>query len=82
MLRTQISLTQAQARRLRRAAADRGVSMATLIREAVEAYVPDDELVREERVTRALAAAGRFDSGWTDVSERHDEHLAEDPRGW
>lgn len=42
MLRTQISLTQAQARRLRRVAADRGVSMATLIREAVEAYVPDD----------------------------------------
>jgi predicted DNA-binding protein len=81
MIRTQISLTERQARRVRRLAADRGVSMATVIREAVEVYVPDDEPARAARAARALAA-GRFDSGLADVSERHDDYLAEDPRGW
>ena len=56
--------------------------MATVVREAVEAYVPDDEVVRTLRAARALAVAGRFDSGLADVSERHDDYLAEDPRGW
>lgn len=55
--------------------------MATVIREAVEVYVPDDEPARAARAARALAA-GRFDSGLADVSERHDDYLAEDPRGW
>lgn len=82
MERTQISLTQEQMRRLRRASVQRGVSMAHLIREAVDAYVPDDEADREARVRRAIAAAGRFRSGVPDLSERHDDYLAEDPRGW
>ena len=55
--------------------------MATVIREAIEVYVPDDEVVRSARAARVLAA-GTFDSGLTDVSERHDDYLAEDPRGW
>jgi hypothetical protein len=55
--------------------------MATIIREAVDGYVPDDEAARTARAARILAA-GRFDSGLTDVSERHDDYLAEDPRGW
>lgn len=81
MIRTQISLTERQARRVRRLAADRGVSMATVIREAVEVYVPDDEPARSARAARVLTA-GTFDSGLADVSERHDDYLAEDPRGW
>jgi hypothetical protein len=55
--------------------------MATLIREAVEAYVPDDEPARRARVQRALRAES-FTSGLADVSARHDDYLAEDPRGW
>ena len=82
MIRTQISLTERQMRRLRRVAADRGVSMATVIREAIDAYVPDDDAARSARAARVLAAAGRFDSGLEDVSERHDDYLAEDPGGW
>lgn len=82
MLRTQISLTERQARQLRRLAADRGVSMATIVREAIDVYVPDDEATRSARVQRLLAVGGRFDSGLADVSERHDDYLAEDPRGW
>lgn len=82
MERTQISLTQEQMRRLRRASIRRGVSMAHLVREAVDAYVVDEKPVRVELVERALAAAGQFRSGASDVAERHDDYLAEDRDGW
>ena len=82
MIRTQISVTDEQARRLRRAAAGRDVSVAHLVREAIDAYVSDADTGWEARVERALAAAGRFDSGLTDVSERHDDYLAQEPPGW
>ncbi len=82
MQRTQISITSDQARRLKRAAAGRDVSMAHIIREAIDAYVAGDSNDREALVRRARAAAGRFSSDSADVSERHDDYLAEDPRGW
>ena len=82
MERTQISLTAEQAARLKRTAAGRGVSMAHLIREAIDAYVPDGDRARETMIERALAAAGRYRSGASDVAERHDDYLAEDPTGW
>lgn len=78
MIRTQIQLTEGQSRALKELAASRGVSMAAVIREGVEAVVrmasavPADELRR-----RARQAAGRFRSGRGDLARRHDEHLAE-----
>lgn len=56
--------------------------MALVIREAVDAYVVDDAPSRTELVQRALAAAGRFRSGASDVAQRHDDYLAEDHDGW
>ena len=82
MERTQISLTPDQMRRLRQAASERGVSMAQIVRDAVEAYVAAPPADRDELVRRARAVAGRFASGMTDVSARHDDYLAEDPTGW
>ena len=82
MERTQISLTTDQMRRLREVASKRGVSMAHLIRDAVEAYVVEPPVDRDELVRRARAAAGQFASGLTDISARHDDYLAEDPKGW
>lgn len=75
MIRTQISLTAGQMESLRRVAAERGVSMAAVIRDAVDAVIDSGDW--PERRRRALAAAGRFSSGRTDVSAGHDEHLAE-----
>jgi hypothetical protein len=76
MERTQISLTEEQARRLRRLAKRRRTSMAALVRDAVDrAYPPAGRA--DERWARALAAVGGFHSGRSDTSEEHDRDLAE-----
>ena len=78
MERTQISLEPEQAERLRRLAAERGVSMAHLIREAVDAtYGADAPDSREARWARAMSAVGCASSGHGDVSVNHDAYLDE-----
>ncbi len=80
VIRTQISLTEAQMARLRKAAKSRHISIAAVIREAVDAAVPDEDARRRELYRRMMLAAGAFDSGLTDVAENHDEYLNEDSR--
>lgn len=80
MIRTQISLTAKQMSRLRRAASARGMSVAAVIRDAVDRSVPDDAADRLARQQRAFGVAGAFSSGRHDTAERHDEALAEEPR--
>jgi hypothetical protein len=82
MVRTQISLTTEQAERLNRLARQRGVSMAALVREAVDASFERDD--REERWQRALSMIGKYRSkdGATDVAENHDKYLAEIYHDW
>jgi predicted DNA-binding ribbon-helix-helix protein len=80
MIRTQISLTEEQHTRLQRTARQRGVSMATLIREAVEIVVPHDDDVRRERRRRAFALAGAFRSGRHDTAATHDDVLGDEKR--
>ncbi|OFW78102.1 MAG: hypothetical protein A2Z48_05625 [Actinobacteria bacterium RBG_19FT_COMBO_70_19] len=78
MIRTQIQLTEGQAAKLKRIAAERGVSMAEIIREAVERIPASDD--RSQRMARALEVGRRGfrdrDSA-TDVSVRHDDYLAD-----
>lgn len=80
MVRTQIQLTERQARELKRIAAAKGVSMAEVIREAVDERIRAGivPVSREERVKRALAVLGKFRSGIKDLSTAHDKYLAED----
>ena len=78
MIRTQIQLTEEQAAKLRRIAAERGVSMAEVIRDAVELLPDRDD--RADLWARALTAIrhGYPDrEGKTDVSIKHDEYFAE-----
>ena len=79
MVRTQIQLTERQARELKRMAAREGVSMAEVIRNAVDAKLREgvSGLPWEERIRRAMAVMGKFHSGLNDVSRRHDQYLAE-----
>lgn len=75
MIRTQISLQPDQMESARREAHRRGISMAELIRQALEAYLAEGD--RQRRQERALAAVGGFHSGHHDTSVDHDEVLAE-----
>jgi len=78
VVRTQIQLTDTQARELKSLAASEGRSMADIIREAVDSALAVRGRVDREAVKRrSLAALGRFDSGLTDVSTNHDEYFAE-----
>lgn len=76
MERTQISLTEAQARRLRRLAQRRRTSMAALIRDAVDRVYPEPG-GGDDRWAVAIAGAGGFHSGRADVSVEHDRDLAD-----
>ncbi len=76
MVRTQIQLTEEQAKALKEIAAHRGVSMAELIRESVEQIIEERE--RREKWQKALAIMGCYRSGLSDVSANHDKYLAED----
>jgi Arc/MetJ-type ribon-helix-helix transcriptional regulator len=78
LYRTQIRLTAEQSRELKRLAAERRTSVAELIRQAVEDLLRQSSTPgRAERKKRALAIAGRFRSGLSDLSTQHDAYLAE-----
>lgn len=75
MIRTQVSLSEEQAERLRARATARGVSQASVVRQALDAYLERDEL--SLRLERARAAVGAFRSGYRNTAERHDDVLDE-----
>lgn len=75
MVRTQIQLSEEQARELKRLAAERNVSVAEVIRGAVDRELHDD--ARSDAWERALSVVGKYSSGIGDIAENHDEYLAE-----
>lgn len=78
MVRTQVQLTKTQAQALKQMAAERGVSVAELIRQSLERFLQSAGTEdREQRRRRAIAAAGRFRSGLSDLAAEHDRYLAD-----
>lgn len=78
MVRTQIQLPEGQAATLKQLALQQHVSMAELIRRAIDLFTASPAAGNlQERRQRALAAAGRFHSGNDDIATRHDNYLAE-----
>ena len=79
MIRTQIQLTDQQARRLRTQARDRGLSLAELIRRCVDRGLADDMPDRASLYERAARLVGRFHDRQRarDVSSKHDRYLDE-----
>ncbi len=75
MIRTQIQLTEQQASALKDMAARRNVSLAELIRQAVDSIVAESE--REDKWRRAAALLGRYHDEAQDVSVNHDRYLEE-----
>ena len=83
MVRTQIQLTEDQARHVKQIAAERGVSMATVIRQGVDLLLrsAETDVSDDERVARAISAAGRFRSEGGDGAVEHDRYLRDAYRG-
>jgi uncharacterized protein YigA (DUF484 family) len=75
MIRTQVSLTEEQMKRLREEARRRHVSLAAVIRDAVDRAVPDEDAERAARIEVLLQAAGSASSGSGTVATDHDEIL-------
>ena len=78
MVRMQVQFTEAQAATLRELAAKERLSVAEVVRRAVDRQIasrlepPEAELRR-----RALEVVGKYDSGLGDLAEQHDDYLAE-----
>jgi Ribbon-helix-helix protein, copG family len=79
MVRTQIQLTEQQARRLRSQARERGLSLAEVIRRYVEKGLSEEAPNRAALYDRAARVVGRFRDrrGARNVSSRHDRYLDE-----
>jgi metal-responsive CopG/Arc/MetJ family transcriptional regulator len=75
MVRIQIQLTEEQARALKDVAAREGVSMAELIRRAVDRIIGESDDRQQRRRARALQ--GKYRDGATDVATNHDSYLDE-----
>jgi len=77
VVRTQIQLTDQQARRLRAQARDRGLSLAEVIRRCVDRGLAEELPDRAVLYDRAARVVGRFRDrrGARDVSSKHDRYL-------
>ncbi len=76
VIRTQIQLEERQAVALRKLAAELGISLAELIRRAI-----DESLLHQgdgqALYQRALSVVGKGASGLGDVSRNHDDHFVD-----
>ena len=78
MIRTQIQLTEKQMDSVRVAAEQEHVSVAEMIRRAIDASLARPAVPqRSEIKRRAIAIAGRYASGRADISTEHDQYLDE-----
>jgi hypothetical protein len=78
MVRTRVQLTANQIRALKQLSSASGRSIADLVRQGVDHLLAlQSAVTREDRVQRAMRMAGKFRSGKTHVSTRHDESLVE-----
>jgi len=79
MVRTQIQLTEQQARRLRAEARDKRVSLAEMVRRCVDRGLADDRPDRAALYERAARLVGRLPARCKtrDISTRHDRYLDE-----
>ena len=79
MVRTQIQLTEAQARKLRLAARREGISLAEAIRRLVDRGLADEQDTRARQYALAAETVGRYRDrrGAKDVAAAHDAYLDE-----
>jgi hypothetical protein len=80
MVRAQVQFERSQYERLKETAVRRGVSMAQLVREGVEAFLADGP---RDRWDDLFAIAGKYGNDTReDVGREHDRHLDEAYGDW
>lgn len=77
MVRTQIQLTEDQARKLKGMALSSNESMASLIRQAIDCFLMTGRPNRAAQYRQALELAGKYKSDRHDASVAHDQYLSE-----
>jgi predicted DNA-binding protein len=77
MIRTQIQLTDEQAKALKELSAKTGLSIAELVRRGLAPLLRGGISEHEERARRAAEVVGRFHSGRDDISSNHDRYLTD-----
>lgn len=78
MVRAQVHVPADRLAKLREIAAEEGVSVSELIRRGIEHVIRSRVTPsREELEQRAREVIGKFHSGLSDVSARHDDYFAE-----
>ena len=78
MAHAQIQLPEEQVATLKQLAKQRQISLPDLIQEGIDALLqPVCTASKEERKKRAIAISGRFRSGLSDLSQRHDVYFTE-----
>jgi len=78
MERTQIQLTEEQAKKLRELSLTRRESMASLIRKAIDQFLISGKHDISALYRRAEPAVGKYESDKSDISVDHDRYLSED----
>jgi hypothetical protein len=79
MVRTQIQLTEAQAKFLHDLASREGVSIAELIRQSVDYFIQNQfQSNQYQLIENAKEAAGKYHAEVKDLAQNHDQYLVED----
>jgi len=81
MVRTQIQLTEEQAKKLRELSLLRHESIASLIRRAINRFLITGKHDLSALYRKADSVVGKFKTTHPDTSVKHDHYLDEDFRG-
>lgn len=76
MIRMQIQVTEEQASALRRRARVKNISVAAVVRDAIDHELGGDD-AQAAAWARAWSAVGRFRGDGANVAEEHDKYLVE-----
>jgi hypothetical protein len=78
MVRTQIQLSEDQVKAVKAVATAHGISAAEVTRRAINSVIQSPSVLdTTEKRRRALEVVGKFRSGKKDISEKHNDYLAE-----
>ncbi len=76
MVRTQIQLSEKQAKLVKSISAEQGISVSEVIRRAIDSMEKFSMDYDAGKKKLALEVVGKFSSGKGDISEKHDEYLS------